>query len=356
MTSSFFASTAERWKNSASRDFDMTLARLVFPHPGGPQRRIEGSRPASMNFLICFPSPIRCACQTRSLKFSGRRREARGVISFSKREIMEWIVRIFPKKKNSFFSNFDRWNRKCYYHFMNKQNEYKNHASSIIGIYESLQTELDEGDKKWIEDIFEATAYIDDFLDTIKDRSTLQRAMGWILNMLNLGSSPDVLDSWAADYCLAIRERILSLPDGLEHLSRFTATLRRLFRSTLQLKKTTDIQEYVRYSLLEWRSFGKLVALWVRDKTHLRVIQQAWGMENLTDDMLDIKKDYHSKERNLPPSIAFYREWVKMTVLQILNMYGKFGFIDTTKAIKSSSRAMWLKYIVEPMRETHHSN
>ncbi len=97
MTSSFFASTAERWKNSASRDCDMTLARLVFPHHGGPQRRIEGSRPASMNFLIGFPSPIRWDCQTRSLKFSGRRSEARGVMSFEKRECMGWIVRIYNK-------------------------------------------------------------------------------------------------------------------------------------------------------------------------------------------------------------------------------------------------------------------
>lgn len=83
------------------------------------------------------------------------------------------------------------------------------------------------------------------------DENTFRIAMGGIFNMLNFGSSPDALDARAADYCIAIRERILSLPDGLEHLSRFVATLRRLFQSTLKLKRTVDVQDYVRHSLLE---------------------------------------------------------------------------------------------------------
>ncbi len=97
-TSSFFARTAERWKNSASIDFEITLARLVFPHPGGHQRRIDGSRPASINFRIGLPGPIRWDCPTRSSSFSGLRREARGVMSREKRDCMEWFY-LFRKEK-----------------------------------------------------------------------------------------------------------------------------------------------------------------------------------------------------------------------------------------------------------------
>ena len=60
---------------------------------------------------------------------------------------------------------------------MNKAAEYSNHASSITGIYETLGTVLDAGDKKWIQDVFAATAYIDDFLDTIDDEDTFRRAV-----------------------------------------------------------------------------------------------------------------------------------------------------------------------------------
>lgn len=94
-TSSFFDRTPERWKNSPSSEFEMTRASDVFPHPGGHQRRIEGSLPASINFLIDFPGPIRWDCPTRSSRDSGRRSEARGVIFFSKREFMEGIIGIF---------------------------------------------------------------------------------------------------------------------------------------------------------------------------------------------------------------------------------------------------------------------
>jgi hypothetical protein len=91
-TSSFLDNTQERWKNSASRELAITRARLVLPHHGGHQRRIEGIRPASINLRIDFPIPIRCCCQTRSSIFSGRRREARGVMSREKRVFIEWII------------------------------------------------------------------------------------------------------------------------------------------------------------------------------------------------------------------------------------------------------------------------
>jgi hypothetical protein len=99
-TSSFFESTPERWKNSASSEFDMTLASDVLPHPGGHQRRIDGSLPASMNLRIGRPSPIKCDCPTRSSRFSGRRSDASGVMSFSKREFIDMIVGISERKKN----------------------------------------------------------------------------------------------------------------------------------------------------------------------------------------------------------------------------------------------------------------
>ena len=60
---------------------------------------------------------------------------------------------------------------------MNKSTEYSNHASPITGIYETLGTVLDEGDKKWIQDIFTATAYIDDFLDAMHDEETFRSAI-----------------------------------------------------------------------------------------------------------------------------------------------------------------------------------
>lgn len=79
-TSSFFDRTHDRWKNSASSEFAMTRASEVLPQPGGHQRRIDGSLPASMNFRIDLPSQIRCCCPTRSSSFSGLRSDARGVM------------------------------------------------------------------------------------------------------------------------------------------------------------------------------------------------------------------------------------------------------------------------------------
>ena len=233
---------------------------------------------------------------------------------------------------------------------MNKAAEYSNHASSITGIYETLGTVLDAGDKKWIQDVFAATAYIDDFLDTIDDEDTFRRAVWGVYNVLNFGSSPDALDSKVTEYCVAIRERILSFPDRVDRLSNFILTLRILFRSTQKLRNSTDMKTYITHSLLEWRTFGKLVALWVTDKTHLPVIKQAWGMENLTDDIKDMRKDYQSGERKLPPSIAFYMEWIRMTTSQIMRMYEKFWVWNTTKILKESFGAMSQKYVIEPLR------
>lgn len=85
-TSSFLDRTHERWKNSASSEFAMTRAREVFPEPGGHQRRIEGSLPASMNLRIGFHTPMRCCCPTRSSSFSGLRSDASGVIDVEKRD------------------------------------------------------------------------------------------------------------------------------------------------------------------------------------------------------------------------------------------------------------------------------
>ena len=90
-TSSFFARTAERWKNSPWSEFAMTRAILVFPHPGGHHKRREGRRHASINLRIGFPSPIRFDCPTRSSRDSGRSRDARGVMSFWSREFMRWF-------------------------------------------------------------------------------------------------------------------------------------------------------------------------------------------------------------------------------------------------------------------------
>lgn len=94
-TSSFFERTPERWKNSASSELAITRAMLVLPHPGGHQKRIEGSRPASMNLRIGFPGPMRCCCPTRSSSFSGRRRDASGVMFWEKREFMDELYGYF---------------------------------------------------------------------------------------------------------------------------------------------------------------------------------------------------------------------------------------------------------------------
>src|SRR3990172_7615753 len=56
----------------------MTLARVVLPLPGGPQRIIEGSRPPSIAFLSTRPSPTRCFWPTNSFSVDGLIRVASG--------------------------------------------------------------------------------------------------------------------------------------------------------------------------------------------------------------------------------------------------------------------------------------
>jgi hypothetical protein len=92
ITSSFFDNTPERWKNSPSRELAITRAREVLPQPGGHHNKIEGSLPASINFLIAFHSQIRCDCHTRSSIFSGRKSDASGVIECSKRDCIKQFV------------------------------------------------------------------------------------------------------------------------------------------------------------------------------------------------------------------------------------------------------------------------
>lgn len=105
-TSSFFERTPERWKNSASSEFAMTRASEVLPHPGGHQRRIDGSLPASMNFLIDFPAHMRCCCPTRSSSFSGLRSDARGVMESWNIECMNWLYTKIEKYLQNIESNY----------------------------------------------------------------------------------------------------------------------------------------------------------------------------------------------------------------------------------------------------------
>src|SRR6267143_4527869 len=51
---------------------------VVFPHPGGPQRIIEGISFFSMKTLRGDPSPRRCCCPTKSSNRAGRTRSASG--------------------------------------------------------------------------------------------------------------------------------------------------------------------------------------------------------------------------------------------------------------------------------------
>ena len=54
------ALTADRVKNSRSKELDTIRARVVFPTPGGPQRMKEERLPESIMFLRMQPSPTRC--------------------------------------------------------------------------------------------------------------------------------------------------------------------------------------------------------------------------------------------------------------------------------------------------------
>ena len=54
------------------------LARVVFPTPGGPHRMNEASFPDSIIFRRTLPSATRCSCPTKSSRFMGLIRSARG--------------------------------------------------------------------------------------------------------------------------------------------------------------------------------------------------------------------------------------------------------------------------------------
>ncbi len=83
----------------------MTRASEVLPQPGGHQRRIDGSLPASMNLRMARHSPIRCDCPTRSSSCSGLRSEASGVMDDEKMDCMKDIVEIFGQKKSPILVN-----------------------------------------------------------------------------------------------------------------------------------------------------------------------------------------------------------------------------------------------------------
>jgi hypothetical protein len=105
--SSFFESTQERWKNSASSVCDITDAIEVFPHHGGHQRIIEGTFPASIYFLSGFQFPKRCFCPMISSSDFGRSMDARGLIFFIRRNygcIVHTIKKLSTRlDKNSLF-------------------------------------------------------------------------------------------------------------------------------------------------------------------------------------------------------------------------------------------------------------
>ena len=52
--------TAEKFTNSAFVWFAITLARVVFPTPGGPQNIMDDTASFSMILLRIFPFPIKC--------------------------------------------------------------------------------------------------------------------------------------------------------------------------------------------------------------------------------------------------------------------------------------------------------
>jgi hypothetical protein len=61
---------------------EISLARVVFPVPGGPQKIIERIFPPSTIRLTTPDFPIRWSCPTNSAKFLGRILSARGAANF----------------------------------------------------------------------------------------------------------------------------------------------------------------------------------------------------------------------------------------------------------------------------------
>ncbi len=78
VTSSFLLVTPDKGKKSAWRDCEIICAIVVLPHPGGPQKIIEGILLFCKKTRIGLFSPTRCTCQTNSSKLLGLRSEAIG--------------------------------------------------------------------------------------------------------------------------------------------------------------------------------------------------------------------------------------------------------------------------------------
>ena len=72
------AVTAERATKRARVPRAMTLASVVLPLPGGPQKIIEGTTSRSSARRSARPGPSRCSCPTTSSSVRGRMRSARG--------------------------------------------------------------------------------------------------------------------------------------------------------------------------------------------------------------------------------------------------------------------------------------
>ena len=70
--------TAERDLKLRFVKFDIILASVVLPVPGGPQNIIDGMDLFSIKFRKIFPSPKICSCPINSSKDSGRNLEDKG--------------------------------------------------------------------------------------------------------------------------------------------------------------------------------------------------------------------------------------------------------------------------------------
>lgn len=225
---------------------------------------------------------------------------------------------------------------------MDKQEEYQQQARIIGEIFAQLWTTLSDKDREWLTSIFCLTAVLDDIVDSNK-----QESAPWIiLGILESWIMSQSWDSLPSEEIKKLREHLLSLPDGEMRLRVFIRTLKILFRQTKELSVIKTPSAYFRASILEWRMFGKMVWLWITEMKHLKKIQQAWWMENLTDDILDVSRDFKNKERKMSPSMLFYINWLQLTVAEILNMHNKFGTTATFHSLKVSLPYMIQKYIV----------
>jgi len=75
----FLLLTQDNWTKSAASSFHKTIASVVFPHPGGHQKRSDGICPDA-TYDVNWAT-ISC-CQTTSCNFWGRRSAANGVCIF----------------------------------------------------------------------------------------------------------------------------------------------------------------------------------------------------------------------------------------------------------------------------------